>query len=269
MSNLKVFRVRGGQATEVPGAAVGVEVELQRLIEANMEAMLGIRFLATEYRTGHHGGRIDSLGLDENGTPVVVEYKRNRDQNVISQVLSYLWWLHDHHHEFESLVREQLGVEFIELRRIAQEEEKRKWGDAWKDTGRIFTEEDGSLLHPGRISDLFDRLVAEADLPPIRLHDLRHGAATLMLAAGVDIKVVSETLEHSDSRITRDIYQSVLDDLAHAAAAAVVKLVPRAPRAVRSAIEQHAARPTAPIKATSGCTCSCTCGAADRQTLTA
>ncbi|MGW5200407.1 DUF5655 domain-containing protein [Streptomyces spiralis] len=109
MSNLKVFRVRGGQATEVPGAAVGVEVELQRLIETNMEAMLGIRFLATEYRTGHHGGRIDSLGLDENGTPVVVEYKRNRDQNVLSQGLSYLWWLHDHHHEFESLTREKLG----------------------------------------------------------------------------------------------------------------------------------------------------------------
>ncbi|MFJ2626837.1 DUF5655 domain-containing protein [Streptomyces sp. NPDC087532] len=109
MSNLKVFRVRGGQATEVPGAAVGVEVELQRLIEANMEAMLGIRFLTTEYRTGHHGGRIDSLGLDENGTPVIVEYKRNRDQNVISQGLSYLWWLHDHHHEFESLTREKLG----------------------------------------------------------------------------------------------------------------------------------------------------------------
>ncbi|MDX3097975.1 transporter [Streptomyces sp. ME19-03-3] len=109
MSNLKVFRVRGGQATEVPGAAVGVEVELQRLVEANMEAMLGIRFLATEYRTGHHGGRIDSLGLDENGTPVIVEYKRNRDQNIISQGLSYLWWLHDHHHEFESLTREKLG----------------------------------------------------------------------------------------------------------------------------------------------------------------
>nr|WP_237549175.1 hypothetical protein [Streptomyces sp. SID4950] len=71
--------------------------------------MLGIRFLATEYRTGHHGGRIDSLGLDENGAPVIVEYKRNRDQNVISQGLSYLWWLHDHHHEFESLTRGKLG----------------------------------------------------------------------------------------------------------------------------------------------------------------
>lgn len=109
MSNLKVFRVKAGQATEVPGAAVGMEVELQRLIEANMEAMLGIRFLATEYRTGRHGGRIDSLGLDENGTPVIVEYKRSRDQNVINQGLSYLWWLHDHHHEFESLTLEKLG----------------------------------------------------------------------------------------------------------------------------------------------------------------
>ncbi|MGW7523050.1 DUF5655 domain-containing protein [Streptomyces sp. NPDC054783] len=114
MSNLKVFRVRDGQATEVPGSAVGVEAELQRLIEANMEVMLGIRFLATEYRTGRHGGRIDSLGLDENGTPVIVEYKRNRDQNVISQGLSYLWWLHDHHHEFESLARKKLGDEAAE-----------------------------------------------------------------------------------------------------------------------------------------------------------
>ncbi|MFJ4532674.1 DUF5655 domain-containing protein [Streptomyces nigrescens] len=111
MSNLKVFRVRGGRATEIPGASVGVERELQSLIEANMEAMLGIRFLASEYTTGRHRGRIDSLGLDENGTPVIVEYKRSLDQNVTNQALSYLSWLHDHHHEFESLVKEKLGTE--------------------------------------------------------------------------------------------------------------------------------------------------------------
>ncbi len=74
MSNLKVFRVRDGRATEIPGASVAVERELQSLIEANMEAMLGIRFLASEYRTGRHRGRVDSLGLDENGTPVVIEF---------------------------------------------------------------------------------------------------------------------------------------------------------------------------------------------------
>ncbi|MFE0187558.1 transporter [Streptomyces sp. NPDC059008] len=76
-----------------------------------METTLGIRFLATEYRTGRHGGRIDSLGLDENGTPVIVEYKRHRDQGVISQGLSYLCWLQDHHHEYENLVRQKLGTE--------------------------------------------------------------------------------------------------------------------------------------------------------------
>ncbi|MEV0374213.1 DUF5655 domain-containing protein [Streptomyces sp. NPDC050636] len=114
MSNLKVFRVRGGQATEIPGSSVALERQLQTLIEANMEVMLGIRFLASEYATGRHRGRIDSLGLDENGTPVILEYKRSRDQNVTNQALSYLSWLHDHHHEFESLVKEKLGAEAAE-----------------------------------------------------------------------------------------------------------------------------------------------------------
>ncbi|MEU9122809.1 transporter [Streptomyces sp. NPDC048506] len=114
MSNLKVFRVRGGQAMEVAGSSMALERQLQTLVEDNMEAMLGIRFLASEYATGRHRGRIDSLGLDENGTPVIVEYKRSRDQNVMNQALSYLSWLHDHHHEFESLVKEKLGAEVAE-----------------------------------------------------------------------------------------------------------------------------------------------------------
>ncbi|MFF8866000.1 transporter [Streptomyces sp. NPDC015139] len=77
-----------------------------------MEAMLGVRFLASEYATGsRHRGRIDSLGLDENGTPVIVEYKRTRDHNVINQALSYLSWLHDHQSQFENLTRERLGSE--------------------------------------------------------------------------------------------------------------------------------------------------------------
>lgn len=90
-----------------------------------------------------------------------------------------------------------------------------------------------------------------------------------MLAADVDIKVVSETLGHSDTRITRDIYQSVLDDLARAAAEAVVKLVPRAPRAIRSLIEQRAARRAPAIGASPLCTCECTCGAAQKEAHTA
>ncbi|TYR66583.1 hypothetical protein FY004_00225 [Streptomyces parvus] len=57
-----------------------------------------------------HGGRIDSLGLDENGSPVIVEYKRATDAGVINQGLFYLTWLMDHRAEFEYLVRERLGV---------------------------------------------------------------------------------------------------------------------------------------------------------------
>lgn len=134
-----------------------------------------------------------------------------------------------------------------------QQQERLEWGDGWVDTGRIFTQEDGSILHPGKVSDLFERLVEAAELPPIRLHDLRHVAATLMLAAGVDIKVVSETLGHSDTRVTRDIYQAVLDDLARDAAEKVVQLVPRArkPLTVVKDAEAAPARPrmTPPRKA--------------------
>jgi predicted transport protein len=115
MSDLKVFRVSGGRAIEVSGASVGVEVELQRLIEANMEAMLGIRFLASEYPTGPwHRGRVDSLGLDENGTPALIEYKKGADRGVLSQAVSYLSWLDSARHEFEALVKEKLGSEAAE-----------------------------------------------------------------------------------------------------------------------------------------------------------
>ncbi|NJP43236.1 tyrosine-type recombinase/integrase [Actinacidiphila epipremni] len=117
-------------------------------------------------------------------------------------------------------------VEVLRRHRERQEADREKWASAWVETGLVFTQEDGSWLHPGKITDLFERLVAASGLPPIRLHDLRHGAATLMLAAGVDVKVVSDTLGHSDTRITRDIYQSVLPEVGKRAAEATAKLVP-------------------------------------------
>ena len=72
-----------------------VEKSVQVLFEKNLEALLGVRFLATEYTTTH-GGRIDTLGLDENGCPVILEYKRASNENVINQGLFYLDWLMDH-----------------------------------------------------------------------------------------------------------------------------------------------------------------------------
>ncbi|WP_435888497.1 hypothetical protein [Streptomyces niveus] len=83
---------------------------MQGLVEAHMETLLGVRLLASEYSTGPvHGGRIDSLGLDENGSPVIVEYKRGVDAGVINHGLFYLSWLTDHRAEFDHLVRDQFG----------------------------------------------------------------------------------------------------------------------------------------------------------------
>ncbi|PJK12217.1 DUF91 domain-containing protein [Lysobacteraceae bacterium NML120232] len=112
MSNIQLFRLTDEQAVELPGRFVNVERHLQSRIEAQMPAFLGVRFLATEYYTGKtHNGRIDSLGLDENGCPVIVEYKRYSNENVINQGLFYLDWLLDHKAEFQLLVMRQLGKE--------------------------------------------------------------------------------------------------------------------------------------------------------------
>jgi predicted transport protein len=110
MSDIKLFHITKGQATELQGAASDLEKPMQNLIEANLDAFLGIRFLASEYSTGKtHGGRIDSLGLDENHCPVIIEYKRSVGENVINQGLYYLDWLMDHQAEFKLLVLEKVG----------------------------------------------------------------------------------------------------------------------------------------------------------------
>ncbi len=110
MSDLKLFRLSDGKADEIKGAASDLEKPLQTLIENNLEPLLGVRFLASEYSTGKtHGGRIDTLGLDENNCPVILEYKRSINENVINQGLYYLDWLLDHKAEFKLLALERFN----------------------------------------------------------------------------------------------------------------------------------------------------------------
>jgi predicted transport protein len=112
LSDIKLFHFGGAVVTELPGTAMQVEKSLQVLFEANLEALLGIRFLATEHSTGPvHGGRIDTLGLDEDNSPVIIEYKRSVNENVINQGLFYLDWLLDHRKEFQWMAMERLGAE--------------------------------------------------------------------------------------------------------------------------------------------------------------
>jgi predicted transport protein len=110
MSDLKLFRIDGSSAIELSGSSVALERHLQKTIESNMEVLFGVRFLSSEYSTGpKHRGRIDSLGIDETGSPVIFEYKRSRDENVINQGLFYMDWLLDHQAEFQLLVMDKLG----------------------------------------------------------------------------------------------------------------------------------------------------------------
>ncbi len=126
-------------------------------------------------------------------------------------------------------------VAVLKGHRRTQAEARLLWGSAWLDFGFVFTREDGSPLNLDSVSQRFDRLVARTGMPPIRLHDLRHVAATLALTAGADIKVVSEQLGHSNTQITRDIYLSVMPQVAQDAADAAAALVPRGVRQPRPA----------------------------------
>lgn len=119
-------------------------------------------------------------------------------------------------------------VKLLRLYRAQQNAERLEWGEAWVDTGKVFTRENGEALHPDMVYQHFERLAFETGLPPIRLHDLRHGAATLRLASGADMKLVQALLRHSSITITSDTYTSVLPDVAREAAEAAVALVPRA-----------------------------------------
>jgi integrase len=101
--------------------------------------------------------------------------------------------------------------------RARQSQERLVAGEAWSDKGYVFTDELGAPLHPEYFSTRFETLASGADLPRIRLHDLRHTAASLMLASGENVKVVAELLGHSSPTITQTIYQHVMPGMSEAA----------------------------------------------------
>jgi integrase len=105
--------------------------------------------------------------------------------------------------------------------------ERAEWGDGWIDTGHVFTREDGRPVQSGWVPERFRTLAARSGLPPVTFHGLRHGSATMLLAAGVPIKVISERLGHATSAFTSDVYTNVATELEKAAAAAIAAYVPR------------------------------------------
>jgi len=111
--------------------------------------------------------------------------------------------------------------------RLRQEQYRTVMGAGWVESGHVFTREDGSTLDPHWVTKRFREVCVQAGVRPIRLHDLRHGQASLMLAAGVPMAVVSKRLGHSSLAITSDTYSHLLEGVGQQAATAAAALVPR------------------------------------------
>ncbi len=118
------------------------------------------------------------------------------------------------------------SVATVTAHRTLRKRERLAAGEAWVDSGRMFTDELGERLHPEYVSHRFRELAKEAGLPVIKFHAARHTAATLALEAKVDIKIVSEMLGHSTTRITQDLYQHVRVQVQIDAAETAVELLP-------------------------------------------
>jgi integrase len=116
-------------------------------------------------------------------------------------------------------------VEVLHVWRRRQAEERLLVGPAWSDGDLVFTRPDGTPIHPERLSRTFDQLVAKHKLPTIRLHDLRHTHASLLLKDGVPIKVVSERLGHASATFTMNTYQWLLPGMQAQAAAAFERIL--------------------------------------------
>jgi integrase len=150
--------------------------------------------------------------------------------HVTEQLVSISYEVHEDDPKVDSVRDIKLNrdsVMLLKAWRKQQRAEHAQWKaeGAAKDTNRVFAKEDGSEYHPQFFTDLWDRLVELSGLPPIRLHDGRHEAASLALAAGVAPKAVQAMLGHSSMRMTTDTYQTVLPEMHAATASASLDLM--------------------------------------------
>lgn len=116
MAHFDLFRLDAGQSmARVPARPSADGPTVRALFEKHLDALLGVRVLATEHSTGKlHGGCIDLLGLDEDDRPVIVQHKRHAGENILSQGLYHLDWLLDHRADFAALVARRIGPEVVD-----------------------------------------------------------------------------------------------------------------------------------------------------------
>lgn len=216
MSDLKLFRTTATGVAELPGGAVALEKSLQTLFEANLETLLGVRFLASEF-IASAAGRMDTLGIDENNAPVVIEYKRASNENVINQGLFYLDWLMGHRKDFEWLVMERLGkdvaqkVDWPGSRLICVAGDFQKWDEhAVKQMNRTI-----DLVRYRRYGDdllLLEQLTATTARPAVSGTATPTASVVGTAVSSKKYKTVSTLIEEAPPALL-DLYHAVADHL--------------------------------------------------------
>lgn len=124
-------------------------------------------------------------------------------------------------------------VDVLRAWRMQQGAERLARGADWPGTNRVFTYPDGRPLTGQYVSERFEVLAYRAGLPPIRFHDLRHGAASLAKAAGLDTKYISALLGHSRTSFTVKTYVTLFPEIMKSAAESAAAVVPRKPPSAR------------------------------------
>jgi integrase len=165
--------------------------------------LLGLRWLDVDLTTGRIAIRHTLVMVD--GKPATAEPKTGKGRRSLTLAPDVLDALRAH--------------------RAQQVAERLSWGADYTDSGLVVTTEQGRPMHPETFSGLFTRLAARAGLPAIRLHDLRHSTASILLARGVHPKVVSELLGHATIALTLDTYSHVIPSLQSEAAAVMAAAV--------------------------------------------
>jgi integrase len=112
-------------------------------------------------------------------------------------------------------------VSALKRHRIEQAERRLLCGEAWQDADLVVDRGDGAAVHPDVMTRAFEKAAQAAKLDGIRLHDLRHAFASTLLAAGVNVKVVSEALGHASTAFTMDVYAHVLPTMGEQVATAI------------------------------------------------
>jgi integrase len=165
--------------------------------------LLGLRWIDVDLTRGRVAIRQTLVMVD--GKPAMAEPKTAKGRRSLMLALEVLEGLRAH--------------------RAHQAAERLSWGADYTDSGLVITTEDGRPFHPETLSELFVRQAKRVGLPPIRLHDLRHSVASILLARAVHPKVVSEMLGHATIALTLDTYSHVIPSLQQEAASVVAAAV--------------------------------------------